>query len=226
MRRFRVPLALLAAVLLAAGNVWAFVERAESVHPGVTALLGLGSLLGLVVVLEWVGSERRPNGLVVPAEMELPAPAWWGPVIAIGVPSLVGGLLASIPMAVVGGLLVVAGLVGWAVGVARPIPLPDRATVVAARRIQRFGVRHGTSENASPTAAPEHVGRDAVRLVLVGADGVFGDVVIRGAARAATAVALAGAATEDASDRELTARISTGPYEWRRMAGLQLGGRR
>lgn len=101
---------------------------------------------------------------------------------------------------------------------------PDPAAV-AARRVRAFGARHAVDGDAAVACALEHVGRGAVRLVLVARDGTLGDLVLR-EEHAARAAELAGADVGEATSRELARRIRTGPYEWVRAAGSQLGGGR
>lgn len=104
----------------------------------------------------------------------------------------------------------------------------DRGAVLAARRVRSFGARHGGDGRSDPDVdlVVEHLGRDMVRLVLVAADGAFGDIVVRGPARARRAAQLSGARVHESFPAELTSRLGTGPYEWQRMAGQQLGGGR
>ncbi len=100
----------------------------------------------------------------------------------------------------------------------------DRRTLLAARRIAAFGVRHrGSAEGSGPVrAAVESLGQGQHRIVLLAADGTFGDVVVAGADRAEAAIAAAGAVRADATDRDFAGRIRTSEYEWNRMAGMQL----
>ncbi|MER7155603.1 hypothetical protein ABT366_32870, partial [Streptomyces lydicus] len=59
---------------------------------------------------------------------------------------------------------------------------------------------------------------------LVGANGEWGNLVADSFGAAKDAAALAGLTLQDDFDGDLAARVRTGPYEWSRMAGLQLGG--
>ncbi|WP_155070149.1 hypothetical protein [Streptomyces taklimakanensis] len=69
-----------------------------------------------------------------------------------------------------------------------------------------------------------YLGQRGVRLVLVGADGGWGDLVAPSRDVAEKAARKAGVALHEKLDGDLAARIRTGPYEWERMAGIQLGG--
>jgi hypothetical protein len=102
-------------------------------------------------------------------------------------------------------------------------PAPDRRTRRAARFVRSFGARHSRAGDATVRCALEHLGRDRVRLVLLGADGRYGDLVVDGRERAERVVRLAGAVPDDVADRSFGAAVRTGPYEWLRMAGMQLG---
>lgn len=89
-----------------------------------------------------------------------------------------------------------------------------------ARQIGSFAKAHGGSAEGHLG----YIGRERTRIVLVGEDGGWGDLVAPGHAIAARAVELAGITVHDALDGEIAAKVRTGPYEWSRMAGIQLGG--
>lgn len=132
----------------------------------------------------------------------------------------------------------VPGPAGGSGGVAsvsgRPVPWPlllpvgsilgmaDRSTRAAriAREITGFAGRHGGSAEAQIA----YLGHSGARIVLVGADGGWGDLVAPSVETAKEAAERAGITVRDSFDGEMAARVSTGPYEWRRMAGIQLGG--
>ncbi|MGA4542310.1 hypothetical protein ACPA54_20190 [Uniformispora flossi] len=92
-----------------------------------------------------------------------------------------------------------------------------------ARNISRFAGRHAVDGNAQADAVVEYVGRDSTRIVLVGADGEWGDQVARNPQIARRAVEAAGLTLHDEFPNDVALRVKTGPYEWNRMAGLQLG---
>jgi hypothetical protein len=102
---------------------------------------------------------------------------------------------------------------------ARPDRRTERTTARLARRITAFAGAHGGAEGQLA-----HLGRSGTRIVLVGADGVWGDLVAPTNPVAAEAARRAGLTLHDSFDGELAARVRTGPYEWSRMAGIQLGG--
>lgn len=89
-----------------------------------------------------------------------------------------------------------------------------------AKNIRRFTGAHGGGGDA----VVEYLGRDATRIVLVGADGAWGDQVARSPEIARLAVAQAGVTLHEEFPNDLAAKVRTTGYEWSRMAGIQLGG--
>ncbi|GAA3366466.1 hypothetical protein GCM10017744_073590 [Streptomyces antimycoticus] len=89
-----------------------------------------------------------------------------------------------------------------------------------ARQITAFATGHGGSAEGQIA----HIGRGSVRIALVGADGEWGVLVAPSQESARRAAEIAGLTLQDAFDGELAAKVRTGPYEWARMAGSQLGG--
>ncbi|MFE7120673.1 hypothetical protein ACFU99_35105, partial [Streptomyces sp. NPDC057654] len=59
---------------------------------------------------------------------------------------------------------------------------------------------------------------------LVGADGMWGNLVAPSHESAREAAELAGVGLQDDFDGDFAAKVRTGPYEWSRMAGIQVGG--
>lgn len=97
-----------------------------------------------------------------------------------------------------------------------------RQTARLTRQIRAFVTAHGGSAEGQIS----HLGARGYRLVLVGADGTWGDLVAARREAAEEAAEAAGITLYDTFDGALAARVRTGPYEWRRMAGIQLGGPR
>src|SRR5262249_24847832 len=85
-----------------------------------------------------------------------------------------------------------------------------------ARRIGAFARAHGGSADG----VLEYLGQSGTRIVLVGADGGWGDLVAAPEV-AQRAAELAGSTVHGSFDREGAAGVRTGRYEWRRMAGIQ-----
>ncbi|NJQ02157.1 hypothetical protein [Streptomyces zingiberis] len=89
-----------------------------------------------------------------------------------------------------------------------------------AREIKAFAARHGGSAEGQIA----YLGQMGARIVLVGADGGWGDLVAPSYAIAERATGKAGITVHEKFDGDLAARVRTGPYEWSRMAGIQVGG--
>ncbi|MEW2520614.1 hypothetical protein [Actinacidiphila alni] len=103
-----------------------------------------------------------------------------------------------------------------------PEQTPREARTIArlARRIDAFGRKHGGPAEANVA----YIGRRGARIVLVAPDGAWGDVVAPSLAAAEAAVAKAGVTVHEDFDGDFAAKVRTGPYEWSRMAGIQIGG--
>ncbi|WP_443031615.1 hypothetical protein [Streptomyces sp. 3211] len=95
----------------------------------------------------------------------------------------------------------------------------DRRAAKLAKQIRAFAKQHGGAEGQLA-----HIGQAGTRIVLVGTDGGWGDLVAPTFAVAQLAAEKAGLTLHDEFDGEFAARVRTGPYEWSRMAGIQIGG--
>ncbi|MEE4541474.1 hypothetical protein V2S66_05760 [Streptomyces sp. V4-01] len=95
----------------------------------------------------------------------------------------------------------------------------ERRVARLARRIGAFAKAHDGAE-----ANVAYIGARGARIVLVGEDGAWGDLVAPTYATATAATARAGVTVHDTFDGGFAAKIRTGPYEWSRMAGIQIGG--
>ncbi|MFB7331600.1 hypothetical protein FNH09_29685 [Streptomyces adustus] len=95
----------------------------------------------------------------------------------------------------------------------------ERAAAKLAKRITAFSKEHGGAEGQVA-----YIGERGARIVLVGEDGGWGDLVAPSFAIAEKAVEKSGITVHEAFDGEFAAKVKTGPYEWTRMAGIQLGG--
>ncbi len=96
----------------------------------------------------------------------------------------------------------------------------ERRAARLARQIRAFAARHGGSADGQIA----YIGAIGTRIVLVGADGAWGDLVAPNQRIAERAVERAGITRHESFDGEMAARVRTGPYEWKRMAGIQWGG--
>jgi hypothetical protein len=98
-------------------------------------------------------------------------------------------------------------------------PKAERKVARLARRIDTFAKAHGGAEGHVA-----YIGERGARIVLVGDDGIWGDLVAPSYALAGQAVEKAGITVHETFDGEFAAKVKTGPYEWTRMAGIQVGG--
>lgn len=95
----------------------------------------------------------------------------------------------------------------------------ERRAAKLARQIGAFAKEHGGAEGHLA-----HTGQTGTRIVLVGQDGGWGDLVAPSYAVADSATRKSGITMHESFDGDFAAKIRTGPYEWTRMAGIQLGG--
>ncbi|WP_326599644.1 hypothetical protein [Streptomyces sp. NBC_01803] len=102
----------------------------------------------------------------------------------------------------------------------RPPAVAGREVKRLARRIRSFAGAHGGRAEGQIA----YLGARGYRLVLVGSDGAWGDVVNPDRAALEQAAEQTGVELREAFDGALAARVRTGPYEWSRMAGIQIGG--
>ncbi|MFJ4712474.1 hypothetical protein [Streptomyces sp. NPDC088785] len=94
----------------------------------------------------------------------------------------------------------------------------ERRAARLARQIGAFAKAHGGAEGQLA-----YIGERGTRIVLVGEDGGWGDLVARTYEIAQKAVEQAGITLHEDFDGDFAAKVETGPYEWKRMAGIQLG---
>ncbi|MFD7643653.1 hypothetical protein ACFV4P_23700 [Kitasatospora sp. NPDC059795] len=94
----------------------------------------------------------------------------------------------------------------------------ERRAKRIAKHLSSFAAQHGGSADG----VVEYVGRTATRIVVVGADGTWGDQVAPTYAIGRRAAELAGLTLHDDFEGELGLKVKTGPYEWKRMAGIQI----
>ncbi|MFI0514150.1 hypothetical protein RKD19_006226 [Streptomyces canus] len=95
----------------------------------------------------------------------------------------------------------------------------ERKVARLARQISAFSRKHGGAEGQLA-----NIGRRGTRIVLVGEDGGWGDLVAPSQELAEKAVEKSGITVHEEFDGEFAAKVRTGPYEWSRMAGIQVGG--
>ncbi|MFQ6853788.1 hypothetical protein AAIB46_23230 [Streptomyces sp. 35M1] len=102
---------------------------------------------------------------------------------------------------------------------ARKAARDGRRVAKLAREIGAFAKEHGGAEGQLA-----YIGQAGARIVLVGQDGAWGDLVAPTYAVAESAAAKSGITMHDEFDGEFALKVRTGPYEWSRMAGIQVGG--
>ncbi|WP_406434513.1 hypothetical protein OHB00_13235 [Streptomyces sp. NBC_00631] len=95
----------------------------------------------------------------------------------------------------------------------------ERTVARLAKQIGSFAKAHGGAEGQVA-----YIGERGARIVLVGEDGGWGDLVAPTYDIAEQAVAKSGITVHESFDGEFAAKVQTGPYEWKRMAGIQIGG--
>ncbi|MCQ4207338.1 MULTISPECIES: hypothetical protein [Streptomyces] len=95
----------------------------------------------------------------------------------------------------------------------------ERRAAKLAKQIGAFAKAHGGAEGQLA-----YIGERGTRIVLVGEDGGWGDLVATTYEVAQKAVDKAGITVHEDFDGDFAAKVETGPYEWKRMAGIQLGG--
>ncbi|MEU0006141.1 hypothetical protein ABZ079_18195 [Streptomyces sp. NPDC006314] len=95
----------------------------------------------------------------------------------------------------------------------------ERKVAKLVRQISAFSKAHGGAEGQV-----SHIGERGARIVLVGEDGGWGDLVAPSTEIAEQAVEKSGITVHESFDGEFAAKVTTGPYEWKRMAGMQIGG--
>ncbi|MFF4032477.1 hypothetical protein ACFYZ2_22485 [Streptomyces sviceus] len=88
-----------------------------------------------------------------------------------------------------------------------------------AKQISAFSRKHGGAEGQLA-----NIGERGTRIVLVGEDGGWGDLVAPSHETAQKAVEKSGITVHEEFGGEFAAKVRTGPYEWSRMAGIQVGG--
>ncbi|WCH90798.1 hypothetical protein POD33_01060 [Streptomyces moderatus] len=95
----------------------------------------------------------------------------------------------------------------------------ERRVAKLAKQINSFAKSHGGAEGQVA-----YIGERGARIVLVGEDGGWGDLVAPSYEIAEKAVEKSGITRHESFDGEFAAKVTTGAYEWKRMAGIQIGG--
>ncbi|MFE4670337.1 hypothetical protein ACFRI7_22870 [Streptomyces sp. NPDC056716] len=95
----------------------------------------------------------------------------------------------------------------------------ERKAARLAKQIGAFAKKHGGAEGQIA-----YLGERGARIVLVAEDGTWGDLVAPTYTVAEQAVEKSGITRHESFDGEFAAKVRTGEYEWKRMAGIQIGG--
>ncbi|MEU4798974.1 hypothetical protein [Streptomyces sp. NPDC023327] len=95
----------------------------------------------------------------------------------------------------------------------------ERKAARLAKEIGAFAREHGGAEGQVA-----YLGQRGARIALVGEDGGWGNLVAPSHAVALSALEKAGVTLHEDFDGDFAAKVRTGPYEWTRMAGIQIGG--
>ncbi|MFE1952377.1 MULTISPECIES: hypothetical protein [Streptomyces] len=94
----------------------------------------------------------------------------------------------------------------------------ERRAAKLAKQIGAFAKAHGGAEGQLA-----YIGEHGTRIALVGGDGGWGNLVADTYEVAQKAVEKAGITLHEDFDGDFAAKVETGPYEWKRMAGMQIG---
>jgi hypothetical protein len=95
----------------------------------------------------------------------------------------------------------------------------ERKVARLAQQISTFAKAHGGAEGQVA-----YLGERGARIALVGEDGEWGNLVAPTLEIAEKAVEKSGITRHEAFEGEFAAKVKTGEYEWKRMAGIQIGG--
>ena len=201
-------------LLLVGAAVWAL---ASDHAVAVTTLVCLGSVL-VAADAFLVRAEASLDDLALPPGAPPPTPAWWpGPLLG-GLLGAVAGVLAGSVVALsVGTVLGAVGLAEVRVSRRRRGTATDPATVRAARRVRAFAAEHGAGRGQEVDGYLVGLGDRWARLVVVGPDGAWGDVVVPAGDGACATAALARVRLVEPDDRRVTTAMRTGLPAWRRM---------
>ncbi|HSK27735.1 MAG TPA: hypothetical protein VK894_12575 [Jiangellales bacterium] len=179
-------------------------------------------VVGVVLVGVDAGLGRaeaaRSTELDLPEGSEPPPAVWWAGLLAGGLLGTTAGLVAGSAVAAgAGTLAVLAGLAGALSGLRARRQGPAPRAVAAARRVRAFARSHGAGPADPLDGYLVDLGGAGSRLVVVGPDGAWGDLVVPVGADGLLAARLARVALAEPDDRALTRSMRTGAPAWRRM---------
>lgn len=207
-RAWPVALCALGGLALVVGLGLAYVTRDNPTPVVALVSLLVGTLLVLAGAASAVRRERADDDLVRhDGAGRLPPPAWWYPVGGAGAVDLAAGPAVSGWLGLVGAVLAAAAAVGAGQALLDPAPGPGRTVVRAARRLRAVAARG----EPGLVGALEPVGRSGVRVVAVGPDGRWADVMLGTAERARAAAELAGVELHEQTDTAFSAGFNRRP---------------
>jgi hypothetical protein len=158
------------------------------------------------------------DDLALPPGAPPPAVAWWpGPLVGGLLGAAAGVVAGSVVALAAGAVLSVVGLAGVRIARRRRGTVTDPATVRAARRVRAFAAEHGAGRGQEVDGYLVGLGDRWARLVVVGPDGAWGDVVVPAGDGARATSALARVRLVEPDDRRVTTVMRTGLPAWRRM---------
>lgn len=200
------------ALALGIGLALAYVSRDDPTPVAALVVLMAGNAAVLAGTAWTVRRDRAGIGLVrgeLPAD-GLPPPAWWFPTGATGLVDIAAGPALSGWIGLGGTLLVATATAGAGHALLTTAPEPSRTVVRAARRLRAVvapaaGV--AAAGDAATVGALEPLGRSGVRVVAVGPDGRWTDVVLGSADRARAAAGLAGVELRERTDPVFSTRL-------------------
>ncbi len=224
----------------AAAVLFVISARSRSSTQGALVL----ALFGLANAYLWrvLGHQGRHelDGLVIPGtpslndvqqndpeSLHLPGPSVFPAVYAVAAGLILVGLITDVAVSIAGLALFVVASIGWGIQAVREHRFAeahghhetagdgfDHRAVSLAHQISAFRHHH-----RGATASVQHLGHDSARIVLVGGDGEWGDLVIDDIAIAESACALAGVESTTTWPAGLGARMHSGVALWERMGG-------
>ncbi len=219
-----------------AGTAYGSGYVGDAPRDGVQGVVILGAFaiacFFLAVLLKPQGA-RELDGFHLPheegheaGEIHLPGPSIFPALYGVAGLVLFLGLVFHYTVALVGLVLVVGVTIGWAREsvadyrreVAHHVEEPDYdpRTIDVAHRVQAFARAHHGAQ-----AVVQHIGRGRAEVVLVGEDGVWGNVAAHDVAGARTATALAGVTLHESWPQGLGLSVRPDPDHWQRMAGAE-----
>ncbi len=174
--------------------------------------------------LDGLADTSEPDPPVDLDTLHLPGPSWMPAAYGVSLLVVMLGLVFNYNIALAGVALTVLTTIGWGVESVKdyrreiehhvPEPTGDPRAVTAAHRVQRFASAHHGAD-----AVVQHIGRGRAEIVLVGADGAWGNVAVADVDVAREACRLAGVDVHADWPNTVANRVRPDQELWLRMAG-------